>query len=63
MTKIKLDNTELRARLRLHWKQKIKYAYKYFFYCSLTNKFCDKCKEERVCLEIRTKSWLPIGKL
>jgi len=63
MNKVKLSNTELRARLRLHWKQKIMYAFRYFFKCSLENRFCDDCKEERVCSEVRAKDWLPVGKL
>jgi hypothetical protein len=59
--RIKHTDSELRAILVMHWKQKLNQIVKRYIVCSFKNKFCDTCKEAMVCKRIAEKPW--IGKI
>jgi hypothetical protein len=59
--KVKHTDSELRAILVMHWKQKIKHVLRKHIKCSFENKFCNTCKESDVCGRIEKKPW--VGKI
>ena len=61
--KLKKTDSELRALLRMHWKQKFQYAWKFYIRCRWDKKDCVTCKELQQCSRVMKKEWLPIGKL
>lgn len=59
--KVHYSNSDLRKLLLANWKKKLYMIYREYVKCSFENRFCETCKEKRVCDQIKNTPW--IGKI